>query len=87
MGTPNARNRPFPARIRTLQTLLLVLVSIISYGALVIPDAVRPTSMPLEVGEVSPSEVQAPETRSFTSQVRTKEEKDKAASAVAPVYA
>ena len=86
MGTPNARNRPFPARIRTLQIILLVLVSIISYGALVIPDMVRPASTPLDVGEVSPSEFQAPETKSFISQVRTKEERDKAANAVAPVY-
>ena len=41
MGIPTARNRPFPARIRTLQFILLVLVSIISYGALELPQAVR----------------------------------------------
>jgi cyclic-di-AMP phosphodiesterase PgpH len=86
MGTPNARNRPFPARIRTLQIILLVLVSIISYGALVLPDAVRPSATPLNVGEVSPSDFQAPEPSRFISEVRTEDERRKAENAVAPVY-
>ena len=86
MGTPNARNRPFTARIRTLQFILLVLVSIISYGALVVPDAVRPSTTPLDIGEVSPTDFQAPETRTFVSLVRTEEEQRKAENAVPPVY-
>ncbi len=87
MGTPNARNHPFPARIRTLQIVLLILVGIISYGALVIPDMLRPASSPLKVGEVSPSEFQAPRTDSFISEVRTADERRMAENAVAPVYA
>src|SRR5512147_2211699 len=86
MGTPNARNRPFPPRIRTLQLILLVLVSIISYGALVVPQAVRPSATPLQVGEVSPTDFQAPETHSYISQVKTDDARKIAENGVAPVY-
>jgi hypothetical protein len=86
MGTPNARNRPFPARIRTLQIILLILVSIITYGALVLPDAVRPSASPVREGEVSPSDFQAPETKTFPSQVLTEAERRKAENAVQLVY-
>ena len=86
MGTPNARNRPFPARIRTLQFILLVLVSIITYGALVLPQAFRPAVSSLQVGEVSPADFQAPETRSFISDVKTEDERVKAENAVPFVY-
>ncbi len=55
MGISNARNRPYPARIRTLQVILLILVSIISYGALVLPQAFRPAASQIQVGEVSPA--------------------------------
>jgi len=86
MGIPNARNRPFPARIRTLQFILLVLVSIISYGALVLPQAIRPAATPLQEGEVSPYDFQAPKTSSFISAVRTEDERRKAEMGVIPVY-
>ena len=86
MGTPNARNRPFPPRIRTLQLTLLVLVSIISFGALVVPQAVRPSATPLQVGEVSPTDFQAPTTYSYISQVKSEDARRLAENGVAPVY-
>ncbi|HEX2990460.1 MAG TPA: HDIG domain-containing protein [Anaerolineales bacterium] len=86
MGSSNARIRPIPARIRTLQFILLILVSIISYGALVLPQVVQPAASQLQVGEVSPSDYQAPETRSFISEVRTEDQRLAAENAVAPVY-
>jgi cyclic-di-AMP phosphodiesterase PgpH len=86
MGISNARNRPYPARIRTLQLILLVLVSIISYGALVLPQAFGPAASQIQVGEVSPSDYQAPDTASYTSEVRTREQRDAAENAVQPVY-
>lgn len=86
MGTSNARKHNFPARIRTLQFTLLVLVSIISFGALVLPQAIRPATTQLQVGEVSPSDYQAPDTRSFISEVRTEEQRQEAENAVAPIY-
>ena len=86
MGSSNARIRPIPARIRTLQFILLILVSIISFGALVLPQVVQPVAAQLQVGEVSPSDYQAPETRSFISEVRTEDQRLAAENAVAAVY-
>jgi len=86
MGNPNARNRPFPPRIRTLQAILLILVSIISYGALVLPQSVSASASPIQAGEVSPSDFQAPTTRSFISEVRTEEARQAAENAVPSKY-
>ncbi|HJS19616.1 MAG TPA: hypothetical protein VJ785_12775, partial [Anaerolineales bacterium] len=86
MGTSNARNHPFPARIRTLQFILLVLVSIISYGALVLPQLIRPLAAALQAGEVSPNDYQAPAIHSYISEVRTEEDRLAAENAIAPVY-
>ena len=86
MGINNARNRPFPARIRTLQVILLVLVSIISYGALVLPYVVRPATAQVQAGEVAPNDYQAPETGSFISEVATEKKRVEAENAVTPVY-
>jgi cyclic-di-AMP phosphodiesterase PgpH len=86
MGIPNARNRPYPARIRTLQFILLVLVSIISYGALVLPQAIQPAASQIQVGEVSPTDYQAPKTDSYISEVKTRDQRDAAENAVQPVY-
>ena len=70
-----------------LQVILLILVSIISYGALILPLALRPASLPLQVGDVSPSDFQAPESITYESGVRTEEARFAAENAVAPVYA
>jgi len=86
MESFNARNRPFTARIRTLQFILLVLASIISYGTLVYPLVLRPAVSQIQVGEVSPNDYQAPETRSYPSEVLTENQRRTAENAVAPVY-
>ena len=70
-----------------LQVILLILVSIISYGALILPLALRPASLPLQVGDVSPSDFQAPESITYESEVRTEEARFAGENAVAPVYA
>ena len=86
MGNTYARNRPFPARIRTLQFILLTLVSIISYGALVLPQALLPAASQIQVGEVSPSDYQAPDTASYPSEVATEIKRLEAENAVPKVY-
>ena len=53
MGTLSARQRPIPQRIRTLQLILLALVSIIAYGALIYP-LLDSAAVSLQAGEVSP---------------------------------
>src|ERR1700752_484912 len=87
MGIVPARGRQMPRRIRTLQIILLLLVSIITYGALVLPLALRPASLPLQPGDVAPNDFQAPDTLDYVSQVRTKELRDAAENAVLEVYA
>ena len=87
MGIIPARHRPTPRRIRLLQFILLVLVSIISYGALVLPLAMRPASLPLQAGDVSPSDYQAPESIEYESKARTEEAQHAAENSVAPIYA
>ena len=87
MGIIPARTRPTPARIRLLQFTLLVLTGIISYGALVLPLAFRPAALPLQVGDVSPGNYQAPQSIQYYSTVRTEDARNAAENSVVPVYA
>ena len=87
MGNSAARGRQVPARIRLFQIILLVLVSIISYGALVVPEALRAAAAPLKPGDVSPKDFQAPITLQYTSVVLTNSARDAAEKSVAPIYA
>jgi len=83
----SARHRPRSARIRTLQIILLILVSIISYGALVAPSLMSPAAVSLKVGDVSPSDYQAPQSIEYISEVRTNDARLAAENEVTPVYA
>ena len=75
-----------PARIRTFQFILLILVTVIAYGTLVLPQLLLPTAVPLRPGDVSPSDFQAPQTLEYISAVRTEDARDTAESAVGAVY-
>ena len=86
MGIIPARQRQFPPRIRILQAVLLILVSSISYGALVLPLLLDPAAITLQAGDVSPNDYQAPRTLEYESNVRTNEAILAAENAVAPVY-
>jgi putative nucleotidyltransferase with HDIG domain len=85
MGKTPARNRPTSARLRLLRFTLLALVSIITYGTLILP-LLNSTTIALQPGEVSPSNFQAPRDLRYISEVRTQEARDEAADAIAPVY-
>ncbi|NJC95401.1 MAG: HDIG domain-containing protein [Anaerolineae bacterium] len=87
MGILSARQHPTPARIRTIQITLLVLVSIISYGALALPSMLSPASTDLKVGDVSPNDYQAPQTTRYESAVLTEEARRAAENSVPAVYA
>ena len=75
-----------PRRIRTIQIILLLLVSIITYGALILPLALSPAALPLQSGEVAPNDFQAQDSLDYISEVRTEEERLRAERAVAPIY-
>jgi putative nucleotidyltransferase with HDIG domain len=87
MGNSSGRGRQVPARIRLFQAILLGVVSIISYGALVLPEIVLPTAVPLQPGDVSPSDFQATKSLQYISEVRTEDARRAAENAIAPVYA
>jgi len=87
MGISTARGYQVPARIRLFQIVLLVLVSIISYGALVVPETLRATAAPLKPGDVSPSDFQAPKTLEYISEVQTETARDAAEKSILPIYA
>ena len=87
MGILPARGRQMSRRIRMLQIILLLLVSVITYGALVLPLALRPAALPLQPGDVAPTDFQAQETINYVSEVKTEDLRDAAEAAVADVYA
>ncbi len=87
MGTDTARTRTTPAHLRTLQFILLSLVSVISYGALVLPDLVLPGETPLQAGDVAPTDFRATKDHSYISDVRTAEARLAAENAVPSIYA
>ena len=51
------------------------------------PEALRPTALPLKAGDVSPSDFQAPHSLEYISEVRTEDARLLAQNAVSPVYA
>ena len=79
------RDRSKSARIQVLQFILLVLVTIISYGALILPFLYS-TTVSLQPGEVAPNDFQAPQEFNYISEVRTEEERSRAASGVTAIY-
>jgi len=87
MGNSSGRGRQASARIRLFQAILLAIVSIISYGALVLPEIVLPTAVPLQPGDVSPSDFQATKSLQYISEVRTEDARRAAENAIALVYA
>src|SRR5215218_5791378 len=86
MGISSARGHQVPARIRLFQIILLAVTSVISYGVLVLPGLLQ-TEMPLQPGDVSPSDFQATHPLEYISEVLTEQERLKAENSVAPVYA
>ena len=87
MGTSSTRGRQVPARIRFFRIILIAVVSIVSYGALVLPELLLPTAVPLQAGDVSPSDFQAPRPLNYISEVRTENARRAAEEAVLQVYA
>jgi putative nucleotidyltransferase with HDIG domain len=82
------QNRPLvPARIRFLQTTLLVACGLLTFALLSFPFTLRPTSVAVDVGDVAPRDLQAPKDIEYVSEVRTEEARQAAERSVQPVYA
>jgi cyclic-di-AMP phosphodiesterase PgpH len=69
-----------------LRFLLLILTAGLSFAALVLPIATRPSYFPLKVGDVALQDIQAPYSLSYISQVLTKQYREEAEQRVAQVF-
>src|SRR6266545_1632425 len=72
--------------LRFLQILILVVASLVTFGALILPIGLRRPTPQLGVGEVAPYDLQAPADIEYVSEVRTEEARSAAESAVPPFY-
>ena len=77
---------PVSTRIRILQFSLIVAVSLVSFVALTMPIALRPTTQALDVGGVLQITMQSPRDVEYVSDIRTEEARKAAESAVQLVY-
>ena len=65
---------------------LLIITSILALAALILPVALRPTYLSMEIGDVAEQDVRAPQAITYNSVVLTDQAQRDAAQAVAPVY-
>jgi putative nucleotidyltransferase with HDIG domain len=80
------RARKVPARVRTVQLALLLVVALVSLAALGLPMYLNPAALPLQTGDVAPRDFQAPESVEYVSEVRTEEARSAAERAIQQVY-
>jgi len=69
-----------------LRVILLIFTSIGALGTLLLPISVRPSTYPLQIGDVSFQDIQAPHTISYESTVLTEAARERAAASIEPVY-
>lgn len=69
-----------------LALILLIVTSLAAYAVLVLPLSLRPSSLPLSAGQVSPQDLQAPVNKEYISDVRTNQARDAAERAVSPIF-
>lgn len=66
--------------------VLLSVSVILAVGALLLPIALRPNALPIEVGDVATRDIVAPYNDTYISEVLTEKAKDEAVANVAPRY-
>jgi cyclic-di-AMP phosphodiesterase PgpH len=71
---------------RLLQFIILLGTAGLSFAALVLPIATRPSYYPMKVGDVAPQDIQAPTALTYVSEVLTNQLRDDAEERVNPVY-
>ena len=69
-----------------LRTFFVLLVGAASFASLILPQATRPSSYSLTIGEVANQDIQAPKDLNFVSEVLTERARNDAENSVAPVY-
>jgi len=77
---------PVPPRLHSLHRFVLTVLGLVTFAALALPLSLRPAALPLQAGDVAPSDLQAPRDHEYVSQVRTEEARHAAENAIQPVY-
>ncbi|MBC8334915.1 MAG: HDIG domain-containing protein [Anaerolineales bacterium] len=86
MSISPERSPRTPRHFVILRALTLIVAAVAAFSALALPLALRPTTLPLTVGDVAPRDLQAPYAVDYLSEVRTESARQSAALTVAPVY-
>lgn len=73
-------------RRKTFLAVLFVLSAVLTFTALVLPLLTQLLTPSLEVGQVAPQDILAPEAITYPSEVLTEQRRESAARSVAPVY-
>ncbi len=68
------------------ELILLVIAAIVSYAALVFPLALRPSYLPITIGNVAPQDIQAPYSLTYESSIQTDAARIEAERIVSPIY-
>lgn len=66
--------------------ILLLLTAVLSYAALIFPLALRPSYLPITVGNVAPQDIQAPSSLTYISEIQTEAARKDAERSIAPIY-
>lgn len=66
--------------------MILIVSGILAFYMLILPDAFRQSSFPMQIGDVATQDILAPYSLSFESEVLTEQAQLEAASAIDPVY-
>ncbi len=80
-SAPHSSKRLFAFRL-----ILLAVVGVATFGALTLPDSLRPASLSLNAGDVSPRDYKAPRDETYQSEVLTEQRRQNAADSVLPVH-
>ncbi len=68
------------------ELILLVIAVLLSYTALIFPLALRPSYLPITIGNVAPQDIQAPYSLTYESDIQTEAARKEAERTVSPIY-
>lgn len=86
MPERNARKSAWRNNKGLLQLLVLTATSLFTIAILIRPFALNPSADVYEIGDVSPQDIQAPQTLSYVSEVLTEQARKEAEINIAPIY-
>lgn len=69
-----------------IKIIILVISAVMAFYTLILPEAFRQSSFPMQVGDVATQDILAPYSLSFESEVLTERARQEAVSAIEPIY-